>query len=62
VLWSGSTWHTEVSSWDLLVKILATATGGFLAAASGGLEGKNNISIKTTLLLIKRLLFHFTRN
>jgi hypothetical protein len=36
VLWSGSTWHTEVSSWDLLVKILATATGGFLAAASGG--------------------------
>ncbi|MCK4848003.1 MAG: hypothetical protein KAT16_03150 [Candidatus Heimdallarchaeota archaeon] len=23
VLWSGSTWHTEISSWDLLVKILA---------------------------------------
>ena len=28
----------------------------------GGLGGKNNISIKTTLLLIKRLLFYFTRN
>jgi len=23
VLWSGSTWHTEISSWDLLIKILA---------------------------------------
>lgn len=22
VLWSGSTWHSEISSWDLLVKIL----------------------------------------
>ncbi|MHA1977448.1 MAG: hypothetical protein ACW98F_11005 [Candidatus Hodarchaeales archaeon] len=23
VLWSGSTWHAEISSWDLLIKILA---------------------------------------
>ncbi len=23
ILWSGSTWHTEISTWDLLVKILA---------------------------------------
>jgi len=23
VLWSGSTWHAEITSWDLLVKILA---------------------------------------
>ena len=22
ILWSGSTWHSEISSWDLLVKIL----------------------------------------
>jgi hypothetical protein len=23
ILWSGSTWHTEITSWDLLIKILA---------------------------------------
>ncbi|MHA2074348.1 MAG: hypothetical protein ACW97X_07000 [Candidatus Hodarchaeales archaeon] len=24
VLWQGSTWHSEISSWDLLLKILST--------------------------------------
>jgi hypothetical protein len=24
ILWSGSTWHSEISSWDLLLKILSS--------------------------------------
>ncbi|MFX0016439.1 MAG: hypothetical protein ACFE98_17735 [Candidatus Hermodarchaeota archaeon] len=24
ILWSGSTWHSEIQTWDLLLKILAT--------------------------------------